>query len=152
MVSHRRHDFQAQSAELAAHNGIPVVIANGRKDGVLAQILRGEDEGTLLFPKNKQISKYKRWIAFFNRVEGKITINKQTEKALNNGKSLLPAGILKQEGDFKLGSMVEIINQDGATIGRGLVEADSQELASHNSSNAPAKEQPIIHYDNLVLL
>ena len=141
-----------QSAQLAAHNGIPVVIANGRKNGVLAQILRGEDEGTLLFPKDKQISKYKRWIAFFNRVEGKITIDKQTEKALNSGNSLLLVDILKQEGNFKLGSMVEIINQDRTTIGRGLVEADSQELASLIRSNAPAKEQPIIHHDNLVLL
>ncbi|MFL2860103.1 MAG: glutamate 5-kinase [Pontiellaceae bacterium] len=141
-----------QSAELAAHNGIPVVIANGRKDEVLARILRGEDEGTLLFPKDKQISKRKRWIAFFNRVEGKITIDKGAEKALLTGHSLLPVGILKQEGDFKLGAMVEIISQDGHTIGRGLVEADSQELAARNSSEAPAKEQPIIHYDNLVLL
>ena len=79
-------------------------------------------------------------------------IDKQTEKALNNGNSLLFVDILKHEGTFKLGSMVEIINQDGSTIGRGLVEADSQELASHDSSNAPAKEQPIIHHDNLVLL
>ena len=141
-----------QSAELAAHNGIPVVIANGRKDEVLARILRGEDEGTLLFPKDKQISKRKRWIAFFNRVEGKITIDKGAEKALLTGHSLLPVSILKQEGDFKLGAMVEIISQDGHTIGRGLVEADSQELAARNSSEAPAKEQPIIHYDNLVLL
>lgn len=141
-----------QSAELAAHNGIPVVIANGRKDEVLARILSGKDEGTLLFPKDKQISKRKRWIAFFNRVEGKITIDKGAEKALLTGNSLLPVGILKQEGNFKLGAMVEIISQDGHTVGRGLVEADSQELASRNSSNAPAKEQPIIHYDNLVLL
>ena len=79
-------------------------------------------------------------------------IDKRTEKALNSGNSLLLADILKQEGNFKLGSMVEIINQDRTTIGRGLVEADSQELASLISSNAPAKEQPIIHHDNLVLL
>lgn len=141
-----------QSAELATHNGIPVVIANGRKNDVLTRILSGKDEGTLLFPKDKQISKRKRWIAFFNRVEGKITIDKGAEKALLSGNSLLPVGILKQEGHFKLGAMVEIISQDGHTIGRGLVEADSQELASRKSSSASAKEQPIIHYDNLVLL
>ena len=138
-----------QSAEIAAQNGIPVVIANGRKNNVLNRILNGEDEGTLFFPKDIQISKRKKWIAFFNRVEGRIFIDQKSKSALLKGKSLLPASILKHEGNFRLGAMVEIIGHDGEKIGRGLVEANSKDI--EQNKNIMKKKQPIIHYDNLVI-
>ena len=140
-----------QSAEIAAQNGIPVVIANGRKNNVLTRILNGKDEGTLFFPKDKQISKRKKWIAFFNRVEGRIFIDQKSKKALLKGKSLLPNSILKHEGNFRLGAMVEIIGQDGEKIGRGLVESSSKDIEQYKSQNITKRKQPIIHYDNLVM-
>lgn len=138
-----------QSAELAAKNGIPVVIANGRKTGTLTRILSGKDEGTLLIPRNRTLSNRKRWIAFFNRVEGSITIDAGAEKALHQGKSLLPVGILSHQGNFRTGAMVEIINPDGTPIGRGLIEADNQSIETFREQST---RQPIIHRDNLVML
>jgi len=82
-----------ESAQIAAHNGIPVVIANGRKTGALTRIFQGLNEGTLLFPKESNISKRKRWIAFFNRAEGHLVIDDGAAAALHKGKSLLPVGI-----------------------------------------------------------
>jgi glutamate 5-kinase len=141
-----------QSAQIAAQNGIPVVIANGRKTGVLTRIFEGHDEGTLLFPKPGTISRRKRWIAFFNRAEGHITIDDGAATALRKGKSLLPVGIRATEGKFKVGAMVNIHGVDGSHIARGLVEHSSEEIESIKGLKTSGTTGEVIHSDNLVLL
>ncbi len=141
-----------RSAQIAAHNGIPVVIANGRKGGVLTRIFEGEDEGTLLFPKAGNISKRKRWIAFFNRVEGHLVIDDGAAAALGNGKSLLPVGIRSVGGNFKVGAMVDIQSMDGASIARGLVEYSSQQIEQLKGCKTEGKSGVVIHRDNMVTL
>jgi glutamate 5-kinase len=141
-----------QSAQIAAHNGIPVVIANGRKTGVLTRIFQGKDEGTLLFPKEGNISKRKRWIAFFNRAEGHITVDDGAATALGKGKSLLPVGIKTIEGDFKVGAMVNIQSEGGDTIARGLVEYSSADIAAIKGKKTAGKTEEVIHCDNMVIL
>ena len=141
-----------ESAQIAAHNGIPVVIANGRKTGVLTRIFEGKDEGTLLFPKEGNISKRKRWIAFFNRAEGHITIDDGAGVAIGKGKSLLPVGIRSVDGDFKVGAMVNIHSEDGSHIARGPVEYSSQEIQSIKGLKTSGTTGEVIHSDNMVLL
>ena len=141
-----------QSAQIAAHNGVPVVIANGRKTGVITRIMQGLDEGTLLFPKEGNISKRKRWIAFFNRAEGHLIVDDGAVDALSKGKSLLPVGIQAVEGNFKVGAMVNIQTQDGQTIARGLVEYTSAEIAELHGRQTTGKSGEVIHRDNMVML
>jgi glutamate 5-kinase len=141
-----------KSAQIAAHNGIPVVIANGRKTGVLTRIFQGLDEGTLLLPKAGNISKRKRWIAFFNRAEGSLTIDDGAAAALGKGKSLLPVGIKTVEGDFRVGAMVNIQTLEGGTIARGLVEYSSDDIAAIKGKKTSGMTGEAIHRDNMVLL
>lgn len=141
-----------RSAQVAAHNGIPVVIANGRKTGVLTRIFEGKDEGTLLIPKAGNISKRKRWIAFFNRAEGHLTVDNGAVMALQKGKSLLPVGIQSIDGQFKVGAMVDIRTQNGERIARGLVEYSSDEIAVLKGQKTTEKSGEVIHRDNLVIL
>jgi len=141
-----------QSAQIAAHNGIPVVIANGRKTGVLTRILDGKDEGTLLFPKEGTISKRKRWIAFFNRSEGHLVVDDGAATALGKGKSLLPVGVLAVEGSFAVGAMVDIRSQDGRRLARGLVESSSEEIQAIKGRHTDGKTGEVIHRDNMVIL
>jgi glutamate 5-kinase len=141
-----------ESAQIAAHNGIPVVIANGRKTGVLTRIFQGLDEGTLLFPKAGNISKRKRWIAFFNRAEGYITVDDGAAKAIGKGKSLLPVGIRAIAGDFKIGAMVNIQSEDSTHIARGLVEYSSTTIDSMKGQKTSGKGGEVIHSDNMVIL
>lgn len=141
-----------RSAQIAAHNGIPVVIANGRKNGVLTRILEGKDEGTLLFPKEGNISKRKRWIAFFNRVEGHLVVDDGAAKALEQGNSLLPVGIKAVEGSFKVGAMVDIRSGDGRRLARGLVEYSSEEIEDLKGQHTDGKSGEVIHRDNLATL
>lgn len=141
-----------QSAQLAARNGIPVVIANGRKTGVLTRIFEGKDEGTLLFPKAGNISKRKRWIAFFNRAEGRLIIDNGAVAALNKGKSLLPVGVKAVEGSFKVGAMVDIQSAEGKRIARGLVEYSSEQVNELKGQQTAGKSGEVIHRDNMVML
>lgn len=140
-----------QSAQIAAHNGIPVVIANGRKTGVLSRIFQGLDEGTLLFPKAGNISRRKRWIAFFNRSEGHLVIDEGAANALNKGKSLLPVGIKSVEGSFKVGAMVDIQTLEGDRVARGLVEYASDEIDQLKGQKTAGKTGEVIHRDNMVI-
>jgi len=139
-----------QAAQIAAHNGIPVIIAHGRKTGALTRIFEGKDEGTLLFPKASNISKRKRWIAFFNKAEGHLVIDDGAAQALTQGKSLLPVGIIKTEGSFHIGAMLDIQTKDGTLIARGLVEFSSIDLL--DPTFAPPRSAVVIHRNNMLLL
>lgn len=140
-----------QSAQLAASNGIPVVIANGRKNGVLTRILAGEDEGTLLLPKSRTMSKRKRWIAFFNRAEGSVTVDQGACEALQKGKSLLPVGVKAVEGRFKVGAMINILSECGEVIARGLTEYSSQDIGAIQGQKTSETLGVVIHRDNMVV-
>lgn len=140
------------SAQIAAHNGVPVVIADGRKPGVLSNIFQGLDEGTLLFPKAGNMSKRKSWIAFFNRSEGTVVIDDGAVKALRNGKSLLPVGIKAVQGSFKIGAMINIQSLEGEHIARGLVEFPSYEIDDLKGQQTAGKSGEVVHHDNMVIL
>lgn len=141
-----------KSAQIAAQNGIPVVIANGRKTGALTRIFEGKDEGTLLFPKECNISKRKGWIAFFNRCEGHITIDDGAAEALKKGNSLLPVGIKNVVGKFKVGAMVDIQTESHKHLARGLVEYSSDEIMELKGHKTDKKHGEIIHRDNMVII
>jgi glutamate 5-kinase len=140
-----------QSAELAAQNGIPVIIADGRRDHILEDILAGADVGTLICPKERSISTHQKWIAFFNRAEGVLHVEEETAVSLRAGASLHSAHITQQEGIFGIGAMVEIMSNTGERIGRGLVEIPSDQLASLRNEENNREGSPVIHGDNLVL-
>ena len=140
-----------QSAELAAQNGIPVIIADGRNNHILHDILDGADVGTFICPKDRSISTRQKWIAFFNRAEGVIHIDEQQAEALRAGASLRSEHITHQEGLFGIGAMVEIMGNTGERIGRGLVEITSTQLELIRNKESNRNGSPVIHGDNLVL-
>lgn len=141
-----------KSAQLAAHNGVPVVIADGRKPNVLTNIFQGLDEGTLLFPKAGNMSKRKSWIAFFNRSEGHLVVDNGAAAALEKGKSLLPVGIKEVQGTFEVGAMVDIQSLEGEPIARGLVELSSGDIQNLKGQQTAGKSGEVIHRDNMVIL
>jgi len=106
----------------------------------------------LLLPKAGNMSKRKRWIAFFNRAEGHLTIDSGAAEALQKGKSLLPVGIQSVEGLFSIGAMVSIQTLDGKQIARGLVEYSSEEIKSIKGQKTDGKSGEVIHRDNMVIL
>lgn len=133
--------------------GIPVIIANGRTDGILRVIFAGHDVGTLFLPQESHLTSREHWIACTLKPKGKLHIDDGARQALlKQGKSLLPVGITKSEGTFHFGDAVSIIDQKRKEIARGLTNYSSQEL--QKIIGVPTNRIEIIlgykHYDEVV--
>jgi len=137
-----------QAAKVVVRSGIPLVIASGRKKQVLARVLAGESEGTLFVPEPRRLQGRKRWIAFFHHPKGTLVVDLGAKKALReNGKSLLPPGIARCEGEFDAGDVVRICDLDGTEFARGLAGFTSAEIRSKQ-----LRRVEVVHRDNLVVL
>src|SRR5438105_3388307 len=137
-----------QAAKIVTRSGIPLVIASGKKKNVLAAILAGEEEGTLFVPQPNKLKGRKRWIAFFHHPKGSLFVDEGAKKALREkGKSLLPPGIARCEGEFAAGEVVRICDSDGTEFARGIAAFSSGEI---NASRLQRVE--VVHRDDLGVL
>ncbi len=117
------------AAEIAMNSGVPMVIASGREKDVLQKVLDGEEIGTLFCASDKCLDGRKRWIAYGQSAQGRIVVDKGARKALlEDGKSLLPSGIVEVSGVFEQGDMVAIQDAEGKEFARGLVNYNAVEL------------------------
>ncbi|MCP5521618.1 MAG: glutamate 5-kinase [Verrucomicrobiales bacterium] len=139
---------KVEAARIATRSGIPVVIASGRRPGVLEQVVGGGEEGTLFVPGPARLRSRKRWIAFFHHPQGTLFVDDGARVALrDNGKSLLLPGVKRHEGGFHAGDVVRVCDLDGKEFARGIVAFDATAIAGGGS-----KQKELIHRDNLVIL
>jgi glutamate 5-kinase len=139
---------KVEAAKITARAGIPLLIASGNKKNALANILAGEEEGTLFVPAPEKLAGRKRWIAFFHSARGALRVDEGCKMALREkGRSLLAPGIIRGEGVFAAGEVVRVCDQDGTEFARGIVRCGSGDLAAR-----PFPRTEIIHRDDLVLL
>src|SRR5437667_2259356 len=133
-----------EAAKIVVRSGIPLVIASGRKKRVLARVLAGEVEGTLFVPQPTRLQGRKRWIAFFHHPKGALFVDAGATKALReNGKSLLPPGVARCEGDFETGEVVRICDLNGTEFARGIAGFNSSEIKGR-----ALKRVEVVHRDN----
>jgi len=116
-----------KAAEIATSSGVPLVIANSKRDNVLLDILAGKQVGTLFRPQEK-LPSIKRWIAYGASVKGQIFVNEGAKKAILHGASLLPVGVVKITGTFNEGDVVSILDQDDVKFARGNPNYNSGEI------------------------
>ena len=139
---------KVQAAKIVVRSGIPLVIASGKKKNVLAKILAGEDEGTLFVAQPTKLQGRKRWIAFFHHPKGALFVDDGAKKALReSGKSLLPPGVARCEGDFVVADVVRICDLNGTEFARGITRFDSSAVRERK---LPKEE--LVHRDDLVIL
>lgn len=118
-----------EAAKLATASGVTVVIANGTKQDILKRIVNGEAVGTIFLPRTTKMESRKRWMLSGLASKGKLVIDDGAVMALRNkGSSLLPAGIVKVEGDFQRGDVVDIFDSAGNHIGCGMPNYDSKAI------------------------
>jgi glutamate 5-kinase len=118
---------KVKAAEIATTCGIPVVVANSRRENVLIDILAGKEVGTYFKPQNRMPA-VKRWIAYGASVKGQIHVNEGAKKAMLEGSSLLPVGVSKIIGHFNIGDVVGIIDPDNVEFAKGNPNYNSGEL------------------------
>jgi glutamate 5-kinase len=116
-----------KAAEIATSCGIPVVIANSRRENVIQDVLSGKDVGTFFKPQSRMPA-VKRWIAYGAAVKGQIHINQGAKKAILEGYSLLPVGVVKVIGNFNVGDVVSIVDENNTAFAKGNPNFTSSEL------------------------
>jgi glutamate 5-kinase len=149
------------AAKRAARSGANTIIAWGRETDVLLRLAAGERIGTQLLARQVTIAARKQWLADHLQVRGRVTLDAGAVKALLvDGKSLLPVGVCRVEGEFDRGEVVGCVDESGREIARGLINyshAETSRILRTPSSQIEAKlgyvdEPELIHRDNLVLL
>ena len=153
---------KVQAARKASEAGIPCVIADGLRPGVLPRVFdAAQTEGTLFLPTGDRLTRRKHWIAHTLKPSGTITVDAGAYTAVaEGGRSLLPTGITAVSGTFGAGECVACLAPDGAEFARGLVNygaAELQRIKGRHSSEIEATLQytagnEVIHRDDLVLL
>jgi glutamate 5-kinase len=147
-----------EAAKIATTGGTHLVIASGRIDNPLRAIMQGARCTWFLTPANPVTSR-KKWIAGSLEPRGTLTIDAGAVAALRRGKSLLPAGVIRVDGQFSRGDAVVIRGPDTAEIGRGLVAYDAEDAAKIKGRSSTdilgilgfAGRIEMVHRDDMVL-
>ena len=149
-----------QAGRIASRSGIPMIIAQGSRDGVIHSAVDGGQVGTLFLPETDRLNARKQWLAFYHQPQGQIRIDSGAKTALfRAGKSLLAIGITQVQGSFAAGDLISILDEASREIGRGLSNYDSGEVEKIKGRHSDAitgilghkDYDEVIHRDNLVL-
>ena len=146
------------AARMAMAAGCRMVIANGLEDHPLARMEAG-GRVTWFLPDANPLTARKQWISGSLKPGGAVVVDDGAGRALAQGKSLLPAGVVKVEGRFERGDAVTVKTQAGDHLGRGLIAysaADARRIAGAKSKEIEAilgyrGRDEMIHRDDLVL-
>ena len=148
------------AARRAAGSGASTVIAWGREPDALLRLAQGHIVGTLLVAQTRKMQARKQWMADHLQMRGAVVVDDGAVRKLRDeGKSLLPIGMIAVEGDFFRGDVIAVRNTQGQEIARGLANyaaAEARLLCRKPSSEFEkllgyAAEAEMVHRDNLVL-
>lgn len=146
------------AADIATRAGIGLTICSGLRDNPLAALEAGGP--STYFAPREGGSARKSWLGGRLVIKGRVRVDDGAIRALKAGSSLLPAGALSVEGEFKRGDVIDISADDGVAIARGLSEYDAVDAAricGHRSGELEAilgtvPRSVLVHRDQLVML
>jgi glutamate 5-kinase len=149
------------AARKAAAAGIPTIIADGTRAGVLAAVFDPAVEIGTLIRAGDPLARRKHWIAYTLKPMGALHLDAGAERALEKGgRSLLPSGVRAVEGDFGVGDCVRCLGPDGREVARGLVNYTAVEVDKLRGAHTRDIERllgykgsdEVIHRDDLVVV
>lgn len=154
---------KVKSSGMAMSFGIDTYIVSGKEENVVSRILSGERLGTHFVAQGEKVNSYRKWLAVGAMDKGRLIIDQGAEKALQNKKSLLAAGITEVLGDFEIKDLVTIYNQANVKIGVGRTNISSKSLkqqvteyqatlANTNDPQSSPNRKAVISRDYLVLV
>jgi glutamate 5-kinase len=149
---------KVQAARIATGAGVPVVLTAAAH---AAQALTGDDVGTYFHPGGRHPGTRLLWLAHAATGRGRLHLDSgAVEAVVGRRMSLLPAGVVKLEGDFVAGDPVDLVGPDESVVARGLVNFDAGEIPGLlgrstrelASELGPEYERELIHRDDMVIL
>ena len=148
------------AARRAAQSGAHTVIASGREPEVLLLLAAGQAIGSCLRAGSGKLAARKQWMADHLQVAGRVTVDAGAARRLREGgASLLPVGVTEVAGEFERGDVIEVVDQQGREVARGLsnyAAAEARLIRGAPTARIESVlgfiEQPeLIHRDNMVL-
>ncbi|MBD0737693.1 glutamate 5-kinase [Streptomyces sp. CBMA29] len=149
---------KVEAARIAAEAGIPVVLTSAVH---AADALAGRPTGTHFHRTGKRSADRLLWLAHASTPRGALRLDAGAVRAVTERhSSLLPAGVTAVDGDFVAGDPVDLLDEAGRAVARGLVNFDARELPRLLGRSTrdlavelgPAYEREVVHRDDLVLL
>ncbi|MDQ1724782.1 MAG: glutamate 5-kinase [Frankiaceae bacterium] len=149
---------KVEAARIATAAGITVLLTSAAN---AAAALAGEKVGTRFHPTGERSSQRLLWLAHGSVPRGRLVLDPGAVAAVAERRlSLLPAGITSVAGDFVAGDPVDLCDEKGHIVARGLVNYDSRELPALlgrstrelSATLGPAYEREVVHRDDLVLV
>lgn len=126
-----------EAARLATASGVTVIIASGREPDALRRIVAEDSLGTVFTPRTSKLESKKRWMLSGLASRGKLIIDNGAVLALREqSKSLLPAGVVTVEGEFRRGDVVDIFDLKGSYIGCGITNYDFKDVSIIKGSHS----------------
>ena len=147
-----------EAARIATGAGIPVVLTSMAS---AQEALSGTPTGTLFHPTGRRRPTRLLWLAHATEAKGSIVLDAGAVRALTERRaSLLPAGITGVNGTFVAGDPVDLVDDRGTAVARGLVNYDAAELPGLlgrstrelASALGAEYEREVVHRDDLILL
>ena len=149
---------KVEAAGIATTAGIATLLTSVDR---LDQALAGADVGTWFAPTGSRRASRLLWLAHATRPRGRLRLDAGAVAAVVERRlSLLPAGVVAVEGDFGAGDPVDLCDENGHAVARGLVNYGAVELPGLLGRSTrelarelgPAYEREVVHRDDLVLL
>ncbi|MBB5785531.1 glutamate 5-kinase [Jiangella mangrovi] len=149
---------KVEAASIATGSGIDVVLASAPE---VSAVLAGDAVGTWFHRRAGRRSTRLLWLEHATDGRGALTLDAGAVRAVvERGASLLPAGITGVTGTFTAGDPVDLLDEAGRTVARGLVNYDAAELPALLGRSTkelarelgPEYEREVVHRDDLVLL
>ncbi|XBO38381.1 glutamate 5-kinase [Alsobacter sp. KACC 23698] len=149
---------KVEAAKIATAGGAAMVIADGRVKNPLGAIAAGARCTWFPTPSNP-VAARKKWIAGSLEPKGVLHLDDGAARAIRLGRSLLPAGVVRVEGEFSRGDAVLMRGPDGGEIGRGLTAYDADHavaIAGRSSRDIEAilgyaGRAEMVHRDDMAL-
>jgi glutamate 5-kinase len=147
------------AGRIAMAAGCRMAIADGRPVGALGALADGKARCSWFLPEASPLSARKRWIKGSLKSAGTLVVDDGAVRALSAGKSLLPAGVTRIDGEFQRGDVVEVHDKKGRVLARGLVAyaaEDARRIAGHKSAEIEKLlgfrgRDEMVHRDDLVV-
>ncbi len=150
---------KVMAAKIAVSAGCHMCIASGHPRHPVSRLEEGA-RCTWFLPHATPVTARKQWIAGTLKPAGSIAIDDGALKALREGRSLLPAGVVSARGRFERGDTVSVLGSDGIEVARGIIaysDADAARIMGRKSSEIEGilgfrGRDEIIHRDDLVIM
>ena len=148
-----------EAARIAMNAGCDMIICDGREPRPVTSLING-GQHTLFRAEHTPLTARKRWIGGALTPKGRITVDDGAVRALRQGRSLLPAGVVAANGAFERGDLIAIEDEARQIIGHGLSAysaEDTRSILGHKSSEIEnllgyRGRDEVIHADNLAML